>query len=126
MPDCAHCDNEISPRAAVCPRCGHPGPAQTPGIESQPGLKETWSETDILSACALGASIAGLTVVPLAGSIVGLILAYIARGKLADSPSSKNASLVRAALIIGWVGVVLGILVLLALAVVLAFAVISG
>jgi len=65
-----------------------------------------------LAGLALGASIAGLTVIPFAGAIVGLILGYMARKRLQEAPNERNESLVKAAIIIGWVGLVLGFVIL--------------
>jgi len=63
-------------------------------------------ETNTLAVAALVSSILGVTLVPILGGIVGLILGYAARNQLTEGPG-RNRSIVRASIILGWIGVFL-------------------
>ena len=107
VPYCSNCGHEVSPGAPACPHCGRrlPWHAAHPPAGTSPT-----SQPNVLAIVALVASITGVTVFPFVGSVVGLVVGYIARGRLARDPGSSGRSLVGAALIIGWVGVALGVI----------------
>jgi hypothetical protein len=59
-----------------------------------------------LAIGSLIASILGLTLVPTVGSIIGLILGYIARNKIEESAGAIGGeSFAKAGIIVGWVGI---------------------
>jgi hypothetical protein len=67
-----------------------------------------------MALVSLIAGIAGLTVVPFIGSVVAVITGHIARRQIAER-GEGGSGMATAGLITGWVGVVLGILAIVAL-----------
>jgi len=73
-------------------------------FEYQP--PQTEAPASGLAIGSLVSSILGLTFVPLAGSIVGLVLGYMARKAIQESAGTVGGDgLAKAGVIIGWVGV---------------------
>lgn len=65
-----------------------------------------------LAIGSLIASILGLTALPTIGSIVGLILGYMARRRIEESMGRMGGEgMARAGIIIGWIGVGLAVFV---------------
>jgi len=76
-----------------------------------------------MAIASLIASILGVTFVPTLGSIVGVILGYVARNQIRESGGAVGGEgLAKAGLIIGWVGIGLAVIGCL-IAVVLSLAV---
>jgi hypothetical protein len=58
-----------------------------------------------LAIASLIASILGVTMLPTVGSIVGLVLGYLARNQIRDSGGTIGGEgLAKAGIIVGWVG----------------------
>jgi hypothetical protein len=78
-------------------------------------MRQPVAETSSMAIISLIASIAGLFILPLAGSIVGIIVGNMAKKEILESGGMKTGEgLAQAGVIIGWVGLglwVLGILV---------------
>ncbi len=73
-----------------------------------PPMPQQNSSTALLS---LIAGIAGLTVFPFLGSIIALVLGYMARGEIARSGGTlAGAGLATWGLILGWVGIAFAVL----------------
>lgn len=67
--------------------------------------------TSGLAIGSLVASILGLTLVPTIGSIVGVILGYMAKRQIAESGGTVGGEgMAKAGIIIGWVGIGLTVL----------------
>lgn len=79
------------------------------------------SQTSILAISSLIASILGLTVVPTLGSIIGLILGYVARREIRESPTLTGEGLAKAGIILGWIGVALSLIALFVALLVIVF-----
>ena len=63
-------------------------------------------ENSDMAIASLIASILGLTLFPAIGSIIGLILGYMARNQIRDSGGTIGGEgLAKAGIIIGWIGV---------------------
>jgi hypothetical protein len=75
---------------------------------------------DGYAIASLACAIAGLTVIPLIGSILGVIFGGIAKRRIAQDPSLEGEALAKAGVIIGWVGV--GIAIATVVLVILFFA----
>jgi hypothetical protein len=59
-----------------------------------------------LAIASLVASILGVTIVPTVGSIIGVILGYVARNQIRESGGAVGGEgLAKAGIIIGWVGI---------------------
>ena len=59
-----------------------------------------------LAIASLVASILGVTIVPTVGSIIGVILGYVARNQIRESGGAMGGEgLAKAGIIIGWVGI---------------------
>jgi len=68
-------------------------------------------QTNGLAIGSLIASIMGLTLLPTIGSVIGLILGYMARNQIRDSGGTIGGDgLAKAGIIIGWIGVALTVL----------------
>jgi len=78
--------------------------------------------TEGFAIASLVCGILGFFGVPIVGSILAIVFASTARKHIAQDPDLGGADMARAGMIIGWIGLVLGILVLMLL-IVLAFAV---
>ena len=64
-----------------------------------------------MAIASLVASILGVTIMPTVGSIVGLILGYLARNQIRDSGGTIGGEgLAKAGIIIGWVGIGLAVI----------------
>ena len=109
MAACTNCGKDISPMAVSCPACGHPGPGGQRAVIAMPstGSYEPWS------VAALASGIAGLSVLPFIGSVLGIVFGHMARGRLRENPSLEGAGFATAGIVLGWVGVGLGILAFL-------------
>ena len=62
--------------------------------------------TNGLAIASLVSSILGLTLVPTLGSIVGVILGYMAKRQIEESAGAQGGEgLAKAGIIVGWVGI---------------------
>jgi len=84
--------------------------------------------TSPLAIGSLVASILGLTALPTVGSVIGLVLGYVARTEIRDDESVNGEGLATAGIILGWIGVGLTLVafLLVALVLVLGFAAVPG
>lgn len=105
---CANCGKEISDRAAACPNCGHPhaGAGRPPGGSGR---------TDGNAIASLILGIAGLVMCPLVPSIFAVVLGNKAKERLAREPGLEGEGLAKAGVVLGWVGIAIGSVVVLAL-----------
>jgi hypothetical protein len=115
MAFCAYCGKDVSPQARACPQCGHP-------TASAAGAPATGARGPVepFAIASLASSIAGLTILPVIGAILGLAFGYAAKGRLARNPSLEGESLARAGRIIGWVGLAFGVFIVVAILAVVA------
>ncbi len=68
-------------------------------------------ENNTMALISLIASILGLTLFPFIGSIVGLILGYMAKKQIEESQGMEGGEdLAKWGIILGWVGIALGLL----------------
>jgi len=68
-------------------------------------------ENSGMAVASLIASILGLTLVPTIGSVIGLILGYMARSRIRDSAGTLGGEgLAKAGIILGWIGVAILVL----------------
>lgn len=105
VPFCANCGRDLSPAAIACPNCGHPGPAAGTAVVAVPPGKHT----EGFAIASLTCGIVGLFAVPIVGSILAIVFASTARKRIAQDSNLTGADMARAGMIIGWIGVVLGI-----------------
>ena len=83
-------------------------------------------QTSTMAVASLISSVLGFTLVPTVGSVIGIILGYIARNQIRDSGGMMGGEgLARWGIILGWVGVAMT-LTLICLAVVLPIALGGG
>lgn len=69
-------------------------------------------QTNTMAVISLIASILGLTLFPTVGSIVGLILGYMARKQIRQSGGWMGGEgLAKAGIILGWIGIGLTVLI---------------
>jgi hypothetical protein len=113
MAFCTNCGTEMSDAAAACPQCGHPRALGGAGRRT---------EGSAIAALVLG--IAGIVVCPLVPSIIAIIVGSQARTKIANDPSLEGEGLAKTGVILGWVGI--GLAVLGIIAAVLLFVVGGG
>jgi hypothetical protein len=115
MPYCVHCGAEVSPQATACPACGKPtSRAPATATTVTPGARPVEGFAIASLACSIG----GVFLVPIIGSILGIVFASVARRNLRDHPEREGSGLALAGLIVGWMGL---ILMILAFALILAW-----
>lgn len=78
-------------------------------------------QTSGLAIGSLVASILGLTFVPTVGSVIGLILGYMARKEIREDPRLTGEGLATAGIVLGWIGVILTLLALCLAVMVIVF-----
>jgi len=72
------------------------------------------TRTNALAIVSLVSSLAGLSVFPWLGSIIGIITGYIGRKEIAASAGTEDGEgLAKAGLILGWIGALLPFVALL-------------
>lgn len=76
----------------------------------QQGYPPAAPQSSTTAMISLIASILGLTLFPTIGSIIGLVLGYMARNEIRANPGMQGDGLATAGIILGWVGI--GLLVL--------------
>lgn len=117
---CSKCGNQIASGAAFCLRCGNPTGTQISGayVAPAPEPAQAFSQQQFaqpksggeFKPVATGLAVAALVVtffVPL----VGLILGYAARGDIDRSKGTKGGrGLASAAIALGWIFTLLGVL----------------
>lgn len=126
MPACPHCGTDLSPRATACPTCGEPGPAAAPPPYAPPPyapyppagggtapLLETISRTDGYAIASIVCAVANFVGFFFVGGVLGVIFGKMAERRIAENPGREGASLARAGIVVGWVGIAVGLLFLL-------------
>lgn len=71
------------------------------------------TRTEGFAIASLACGIAGFFAVPIVGSVLAIVFGSVGRKRIAQDPSLSGQDMARAGIIIGWVGLVLGILVVL-------------
>jgi hypothetical protein len=110
MAFCANCGNEISEMATTCPRCGHPtgaGGAIVAGATAQ-------GATAPGATAALVCGIIGIFFCPIVLSTIAIVQGGKAKRQIEANPSLGGASQANAGVILGWVGIAVGALLLIA------------
>lgn len=98
MAYCSQCGSQMSPLAPACPQCGHPtARAQT----------TTAKRPDAFAIASLACAVASFIVIPIVGSILGVIFGRIALDRIAANPELGGEEMARAGVIVGWVGIAL-------------------
>jgi hypothetical protein len=93
MAYCRRCGEQIDP-GIRCPNCGWAEPA-APVHRSNDGR----------AVASLVLGIVGLVICPVVPSVIAIVVGNEARARLADEPETAGASLARAGVILGWIGV---------------------
>jgi len=93
MAFCANCGTEMSDQASACPKCGHPR------VQAAAGR----TEGSAVAALVLG--ILGIMACPLILSIPAVIVGNQARAKIRQDPTLEGEPLARAGIILGWIGI---------------------
>lgn len=104
------------------------GAYQQGAYQSQPQGQYAYAPsrpTNSMALVSLIAGIAGITVVPLIGSIVALIVGRTARKEIAQK-GEEGAGLATAGIVLGWVGVAIGALLVLFFIGIFVFAIAVG
>lgn len=120
MAFCQNCGHEISPMAVACPQCGHPGQ----GARAVGPVFGAGKPVEGFAIASLASAISAFVVLPVIGSILGIVFGRIAKRRIAENPELQGEGLARAGLIVGWVGV--GLFVLAVIFIILAIAVAGG
>ncbi len=106
MAYCSYCGQQISDIAQSCPNCGHPA-ARVPGTAAT-----TSQRTEGLAVASLVLGLAGFVVCPFVCSIIAVVLGYQARRRLDEDPTLEGEGMAKAGIILGWVGMALGLVVI--------------
>jgi len=97
----------------VCPVCGAPGPAAQAPVAQAAVVGQAVNKTEPMAIASLVSAILGFFMVPILGSILGVVFGNIARRRIAETPGLQGSEMARAGIIIGWVGIVLAALAIL-------------
>ncbi len=89
--------------------------------QSYPHHPSAEQETSVLAIVSLVASILGLTAVPTVGSVIGLVLGYVARAEIRRSDALTGDGFATAGIVLGWIGVALGLLAMALVLLVIVF-----
>jgi predicted lysophospholipase L1 biosynthesis ABC-type transport system permease subunit len=90
--------------------------------QPQQGMAPMAPPTSGMAVASLISSILGITLIPTVGSVIGVILGYVARNQIRDSGGTIGGDgVAKAGIIVGWIGIALGV-VLVCLFVVLPLA----
>ena len=66
--------------------------------------------TSGMAIISLISSVAGMTILPTIGSVIGLVLGYIARRQIVESRGAVGGSgLAQAGIIVGWIGIAMSL-----------------
>lgn len=96
MAACANCGHDVAPAAHACEECGCPRAPEIPAT----------ARPDRLAVASLAFGIAGVTLIPLLGGIVAIVLGSISRRRAAAAPATGDARLARTGILLGWIGTV--------------------
>jgi uncharacterized membrane protein len=105
---CTYCGQQISDLAPSCPNCGHPVAVTAPAA----GAPATYRRTENLAVASLVLGLAGFVVCPFVCSIIAVVLGYQARRRLDEDPTLDGEGMAKAGIILGWVGVALGVVLI--------------
>jgi MFS family permease len=109
VPFCANCGHDLSPAAIACPNCGHPGPAA--GTTFVPTVPSNRTEGFAIASLVCG--IVGFFAVPIVGAVLAIVFGKTARKRITQDQNLGGDEMARAGIIIGWIGVVMGIIAIL-------------
>lgn len=111
MTYCTYCGSELPDDAPACPKCGHP----------RAGVAVGRRRTDGNAVASLVLGILGVTFCPFIPSIIAVILGSQARAKIAQEPDLEGDPMAKAGVILGWVGIGLAVLGLIAAVLIIVF-----
>lgn len=96
--------------------------------QQRPTSEPITPQTSVLAIGSLVASILGLTLLPTVGSVIGLVLGYMARREIHQAEALTGDGLAKAGIVLGWIGVALTLvaLCLVVLLIVFGFAAVPG
>ena len=102
---CTSCGAALPEGVAYCGSCGAPVAG---GVRMSASVST--GQTNGKAVASLACGIGGFVVLPVALSIVALVLGYQARSELAQRPGEGGAGMATAGIVLGWVGVAVGAL----------------
>ena len=102
MPYCSNCGTEVAAGVAACPNCGHPQGAAAYGGAA------AYRRTDGQAITALVLGIVGLVMCPLIPSIFAIVLGNQSKSRIAADPSLDGEGMAKAGVVLGWIGVAIG------------------
>lgn len=89
--------------------------------QSHPPSPTAQRQTSALAVVSLVGSILGLTAVPTVGSVIGLVLGYVARSEISHSDALTGEGFATAGIILGWIGVALSLIAMALVLLVIVF-----
>jgi len=110
---CSNCGRELSPAAQACPQCGTPTNTATATITEAVPVQAGGRQLEGLAVASLISSIASFFVLPLIGSILGIVFGNISLGRIRENPGLRGTEIARAGIVVGWIGIVLFVLAML-------------
>lgn len=113
MPACPHCGRDVSPRATACPACGEPGPGAAHPASLSGTVTAAAARTDGYAIASIVCSVGAFFGAFIVGSILGIVFGKMARERLAADPTLAGEGLAQAGIILGWVGLAVGVAVLM-------------
>jgi hypothetical protein len=118
---CSNCGRELSPAAQYCPHCGAAtGLAVATTAVSTPPAPGSEGRLEGLALASLLCSVGSFFIIPIVGSILGIVFGHIAHGRIDADPTLRGREMARAGIIVGWIGIVLTVLAVLLIIVIAA------
>lgn len=105
---CEHCGKELSDLAISCPSCGHP--RRSAGAAITVGARRMEPYAIVSLCCAIG----NFVVLPVVGAILGIVFGNMALDRIRQDPSLDGEGMAQAGRVIGYIGLALTALFILA------------
>lgn len=112
---CPYCAEEIQEAALICRHCNRDVRTGSTGEPPGEQLTGAASRTNTMAIVSLVCSVSSFVLLPVIGSILGVVFGYRARREIADSGGAEGGgALATAGIIVGWIGLALLIIWVLA------------
>lgn len=108
MKPCPFCAEEIQDAALICRHCNRDVRTGSTGETLGEALSGTAARTNTMAIVSIACAVGSFVVLPVIGSILGIVFGYRARREIADSGGVEGGgALATAGIVVGWIGLAL-------------------